>query len=126
MVLFKQNLAKKKTNKVNILDDKKLVEINKEDSELEEQDNNLLKKNNYNNLEEKFENIMKLNQKSRLKRIYKPYWFENVEKMVEKESNDTKIPKGLEYINLLIKNYNKKSDLFLNLFVIFYINVCSI
>lgn len=82
-----------------------------DEKNLNKSDNNLFKKNIYNNLEEKFENIMKLNQKSRLKRIYKPYWFENVEKMVEKESNDTKIPKGLEYINLLIKNYNKKSDI---------------
>ncbi len=46
MVLFKQNLTKKKTNKGNFLEDKKLVEINGEDSELE-QDNNLFKKNNY-------------------------------------------------------------------------------
>ena len=84
---------------------------NDKEKNLNKSDNNLFKKNIYNNSEEKYKNIIKLNQKSRLKRIYKPYWFENVEEIIEKESNDSKIPKGLEYINLLIKNYNKKSDL---------------
>ena len=81
---------------------------NYKEKNLNKSDNNLFKKNIYNNSEEKYKNIIKLNQKSRLKRIYKPYWFENVEEIIEKESNDSKIPKGLEYINLLIKNYNKK------------------
>jgi hypothetical protein len=76
---------------------------------LNKSDNFLLNNYNYNNnLEDKYKKIIKLNQKSRLKRIYKPYWFEGVEKIIEKESNDPKIPKGLEYINLFIKQFNIK------------------